>query len=108
MLVASCLNKVSCIIMSLYKIYAIVFYFRTLSKCIFNALKKQSGIELLVDTLFGYFEYLHSLYTRVELHTNFVLINFEMQPYCYVLFILLHKWKRSNTISHENNIRKLH
>ena len=34
----------------------------------------------MVDILFGYFAYLHSLYTVVELHTNFVLIHFGRQP----------------------------
>ena len=47
---------------------------------IFNPVKKQSGIEIVVDALFGYFAYLHSLYTVVELHTKFVLIHFERQP----------------------------
>ena len=41
--------------------------------CIFNAFEKQSGIGFIVHTLFGYFAYLHSLYTVVELRTNFVL-----------------------------------
>ena len=35
--------------------------------CIFNAVKKQSGIGFIVDALFGYFSYLHSLNTVVEL-----------------------------------------
>ena len=48
--------------------------------CIFNAVKKQSGIGFIVDALSGNFVYLHSLYTVIELHTNFVLINFERQP----------------------------
>ena len=81
MLVALCLNKVSCFIMPLYKIYVYnVFYFKTSSMCIFNAVKKQSGIGFIADALFGYFAYLHSLYTVIELHTNFVLIHFERQP----------------------------
>ena len=46
----------------------------------FNAVKKQLGIEFLIDALFGCFTYLHSLYTVVELHINFVLIHFERQP----------------------------
>ena len=58
-----------------------VFYFKTLSMCIFNTVKKQSGIRFIFDALFGYFAYLHSLYTVVELHTNFVLIHFGRQPY---------------------------
>ena len=41
---------------------------------IFNTVKKQLGIGFIVDALFGYFVYLHSLYTVVELHTTFVLI----------------------------------
>ena len=44
--------------------------------CIFNAIKKQLGIGFIVDALFRYFLYLHSLYTVVEVHTNFVLIHF--------------------------------
>ena len=48
--------------------------------CIFNAVKKESGIGLMVDALFGYFTYAHSLYTVVELHTNLVLIDFGRQP----------------------------
>ena len=59
-----------------------VFYFKTLSMCIFNAVKKQSGIRFIVYVLFGYFAYLHSLYTVVELHTNFVLILFGRQSIC--------------------------
>ena len=47
--------------------------------CIFNAVKKQSGIGIIADALFGYFAYLHSLYTVVELHTNFVLIHVGRQ-----------------------------
>ena len=52
------------------------------SMCIFKAIKKQSGIEFIVDALFDNFAYLHYLYTVVELHTNFVLIHFESQPLC--------------------------
>ena len=44
--------------------------------CIFNAVKKQSAIRFIVDALLGYFAYLHSLYTVIELHTNFVFIHF--------------------------------
>ena len=44
--------------------------------CIFNAVKKQSGIGLIANALFGNFAYLHSLYTVVEVvGTNFVLKN---------------------------------
>ena len=50
--------------------------------CIFNAVKKPSGIGIIVDVLFGYFTYLHSLYTVVELHKDFVLIHFGRQPIC--------------------------
>ena len=57
-----------------------VFYFKTSSMCIFNAVKKQSGIAFIADALFDYFVYLHSLYIVVELHTNFVLIHFGRQP----------------------------
>ena len=45
--------------------------------CILNAVKKQSGMEFIMDPLFGNFACLHSLYTVVELHTNCVLIHFE-------------------------------
>ena len=45
-----------------------------MSMCIFNAIKKHSVIGFIVDALFGNYAYLHSLYTVVELHTNFVLI----------------------------------
>ena len=50
---------------------------------IFNAIKMQTGIRIVVDALLGNFAYLHSLYTVVELHTNFVLIHFERQPIFY-------------------------
>ena len=49
--------------------------------CIFKAVKKQSGIGFILDALFDYFAYLHSLYTVVELHTNFVLIHFGRKQY---------------------------
>ena len=53
--------------------------------CIFNVVKKQSGIGFTVDVLFGNFAYLHKLNKIVELHTNFVLIHFESQPiYIYL------------------------
>ena len=39
-----------------------------------------SGIEFIVEAVFGNFEYLHNLYTVGELHTNFVLIHFGSQP----------------------------
>ena len=57
-----------------------VYYFKTPLMCIFNAVKKQSGIEFIVDALFGNFAYLHNLYAVVELHTNFALTYFESQP----------------------------
>ena len=44
--------------------------------CIFNA----SSIRFTVDALFGYFAYLHNLYTAVELYTNLILIYFGSQP----------------------------
>ena len=53
-----------------------VFYFKTPSMYTFNAVKKQSGIVFIVDALFDNFTCLHSLYTVVELHTNFVLKHF--------------------------------
>ena len=56
-----------------------VYYFNTLSMCILNAVKKQSGIGFIADALFGSFACLHNLYTIVELHTNFVLIHSENQ-----------------------------
>lgn len=43
---------------------------------IFNAVTKQSDYGFVVDALFGNFAFLLSLYTVVELHTNFVLIHF--------------------------------
>ena len=46
--------------------------FKTSSMCIFNAVKKQSGMGFRVDALFGNFAYLNNLYTVVELHINFV------------------------------------
>ena len=57
-----------------------VYYFKTSSMCIFNAVKKQSGIGFIVDALFSNFAYPHNLYIAVELYTNFVLIHFESQP----------------------------
>ena len=59
-----------------------VFYFKTLSMGIFKAVRKQSGMGFIVDALFSYITYLHSLYAVVELHTNFVLIHFGRQPIC--------------------------
>ena len=56
-----------------------VFYFKTLSMCIFNAVIAL-GIGFIVDdALFGIFVCLHNLYTVVELHTNFVLIHLGSQ-----------------------------
>ena len=76
------LQNVSCIVFQKAAVQNIynVFYFKTSSMCILNTIKKQSGLRFIVDVLFGYFTYLHSLYTVVELHTNFVLIHFERQP----------------------------
>ena len=59
-----------------------LFYFENGVNVYFNAVKKQSGIGFIVDALFGYFAYLHSLYTVVELHTNVALIHFGRQPVC--------------------------
>ena len=53
----------------------------TLSMCIFNAVKKQSGIGFIVDALFDNFTYQRSLYTVVELHTNIGLKKFGRQPF---------------------------
>ena len=58
-----------------------VFYSKTSLMCIFNAVKLQLGIGFIVDALFDNFAYLHNLYTILELHTNFVLMHFESQPY---------------------------
>ena len=50
-------------------------------QCVFLTQSKiQSGIGFIVDALFDYFVYLHSLYTVVKLHTNIVLIHFGRQP----------------------------
>ena len=67
MLVALCLNKVHKVfhkaaIQNVYNVY----YFKTSSLCIFNAIKKQSGIAFIVDALFGNFAYLHNLYIAVR------------------------------------------
>ena len=67
---------------------------------------QQSGIGFIVDALLGYFAYLHSLYTVVELPTNFVFhIKFQLiiaqykrkllyivlyiYIYIYMIFLLL-------------------
>ena len=63
-------------VQNIYKI----FYFKTSTMCIFNAVKKQSGIGFIVDALFDYFACLHNSYTVVELHSNFVLLHFGRQP----------------------------
>ena len=60
-----------------------VLYFKTSSVCIFNVIKKKSGIRFIVDALFANFAYLHSLYTVVKLYTNFVSIHFESLPIYY-------------------------
>ena len=57
-------NKLSCFIMPLYKIYTMYSILK----------RRQCGIGFIVDAFFGNFAYLCSLYTVVELHTNFVLI----------------------------------
>ena len=69
-----------------------IFYFKT-SMCIFIEVKKQSGIGFIVDALFGYFAYLHSLYTVVELHINFVLIQFGRQLMWLFLVIVTQQHK---------------
>ena len=61
-----------------------VFYFKTLSMCIFNAVKKQSGIGFIVDALFDYFACVHSLYTVVELHKNVCFNTFWKAGYEFV------------------------
>ena len=80
MLVALGLNKVSGFIMphNVQNIYN-VFYFKMSSMYNLNAVRNQSGIGCIVDALFGYCAYLHSLYTVVQLHINFVLIHFRRQ-----------------------------
>ena len=65
-----------------------VFYFITSSVCIFKAVKKQSGIEVIVNALFGYFAYIHSVYTIVEQNTNFVLKQFARQSFSNFKFFI--------------------
>ena len=48
-----------------------VYIQKTSSMQIFNAVKKQSGVVFIVDALLGYFAYIHSLFTVVELHSDF-------------------------------------
>ena len=62
--------------------YYNVYYYKTPSISIFNAVENQSCNGFIVDALFGNFAYLHNLYTLVELHKNFALIHFENQPIC--------------------------
>ena len=65
-----------------------VKYFRTSSMCIFNTVKKQSGIGFIIDALFGNFVYLYSLYAVIDLHTNNAFIHFERQQLCmYFIYI---------------------
>ena len=52
-----------------------VYDFKTLSTCIFDAVKKQSGIVFIVDAMFGNSAYIHNLYTVVE-------------QYWYILFLI--------------------
>ena len=55
--------------------------------CIFNAVKKQSGMGFVVDALFGYFAYLHGLCTVTELHINFVLNTYwKADVFIYLMF----------------------
>ena len=49
-----------------------VYYFNALSMCIFNSIEKQTDFGFIVDALFGYFAYLHNLYTAVELRTTLI------------------------------------
>ena len=42
-----------------------VYYFKTSSMYIFNAVKKQSSIGYIVDALYANFAYLYKLYTVV-------------------------------------------
>ena len=73
MLVALCLNKVSCFIMLLYKIYTMYSILKG-RQCVFLFLvKKQSGIGFIVDALFGYFTYLRSLYKLYSSRTAYKL-----------------------------------
>ena len=59
MLVALCLNKVSCIgIMNAVQNIYTAFHFKTSLMCTFNAVKKQSGIGFIAGALFGNFAYL--------------------------------------------------
>ena len=67
-LVALCIVFHKAAVQNIYNL----IYFKTLSMCISNAVKKQSSIGFIVDALFGNITYLHSLYTVVELYTNFV------------------------------------
>ena len=60
-----------------------VYCYKMSPMCIFNAVKKQSGIGFIVDALFGNFAYLHNLYAVVELYANFVLMHFGSQPKCF-------------------------
>ena len=76
MSIALCLNKAA--VQNIYNVY----YFKTSSMCIFNAVNMKSGIGFIVDALFGNFAYLHNLYTVVEVHTILVLIHLESQPMC--------------------------
>ena len=55
MLVALCLNKVSCFIMALNKAYTMYYILKRCQYVIFNAVKKQLGIGFIVDALFYYF-----------------------------------------------------
>ena len=57
-----------------------MYYFKTSSICIFEAVKEQTGIGFIVDALFVDFAYLHNVYTTTELYTNIVLIHFVSQP----------------------------
>ena len=69
-----CIVFHNAVVQNIYNVFYLKMY-------IFKAVKNQSGIGFIVDALFGCFVYLHSLYTVVELHTNFVWIHFGRQPY---------------------------
>ena len=55
-----------------------VYYFKTSSMCIFNTVRLHIGF--IFDAWYVNFVYLHNLCTAVELHTNFVLLDFRSPP----------------------------
>ena len=50
-------------VQNMYNVSQCQYFEMSVSVCIFNAVKKQSGIGFIVDALFGNFANLHSLYT---------------------------------------------